>query len=230
MAFANGRIPAKNLAALPLAFSNKREREYLTSAAYASLVRMMLRAVADTNTNFSVWDAYRSMDEQVAMLKRNYTRVSRGRSKSSDRSYGGSTWAKKPGHPLTASPGYSNHGNGLAVDIHPGAIQSWLKSNAGRFGWVNDVPSEPWHWSYLNPGRDRYRGEGLPNVKAFQKKHKLTVDGKAGPTTAKAILGKGDAAPAVPVTPGGGTSVPAPTQDETVLNPAALPPIERDRT
>ena len=240
MAFANGRIPAKNLAALPLAFSNKREREYLTSAAYASLVRMMLRAVADTGSYFSVWDAYRSMDEQVAMLKRNYTRVSRSRYKSSDRSYGGSTWAKKPGRPLTASPGYSNHGNGLAVDIHPAAIQSWLKGNASRFGWVNDVPSEPWHWSYLNPGRDRYRGEGLPNVKAmqaklgieqdgkpgpdfvkhvkkFQKKHKLTVDGKAGPTTAKAILGKGDAAPAVPVTPGGGTSVPAPQPVPTEL-------------
>ena len=248
MAFANGRIPAKNLAALPLAFSNKREREHLTSAAYASLVRMMLRAVADTGSYFSVWDAYRSMDEQVAMLKRNYTRVSRGRSKSSDRSYGGSTWAKKPGRPLTASPGYSNHGNGLAVDIHPAAIQSWLKGNASRFGWVNDVPSEPWHWSYLNPGRDRYRGEGLPNVKAmqaklgieqdgkpgpdfvkhvkkFQKANGLDVDGKAGPSTAKAILsGKGE--------PGQAVSTPDPVKspDETALELAALPTVERGRT
>ena len=248
MAFANGRIPAKNLAALPLAFSNKREREYLTSAAYASLVRMMLRAVADTGSYFSVWDAYRSMDEQVAMLKRNYTRVSRGRSKSSDRSYGGSTWAKKPGRPLTASPGYSNHGNGLAVDIHPAAIQSWLKGNASRFGWVNDVPSEPWHWSYLNPGRDRYRGEGLPNVKAmqkvlgieqdgkpgpdfvkhvkkFQKANGLDVDGKAGPSTAKAILsGKGE--------PGQAVSTPDPVKspDETVLELPALPEVETGKT
>lgn len=250
MAFANGRIPTKNLAALPLAFSNKREREYLTSAAYASLVRMMLRAVADTGSYFSVWDAYRSMDEQVAMLRRNYTRVSRGRYKSSDRSYGGSTWAKKSGRPLTASPGYSNHGNGLAVDIHPGAIQSWLKGNASRFGWVNDVPSEPWHWSYLNPGRDRYRGEGLPNVKAiqaklgieqdgkpgpdfvkhvkkFQKAHGLDVDGKAGPSTVKAILsGKGDGAPAV--------SAPAPdpiaSPDETVVELPSLPEVERGKT
>ena len=246
MAFANGRIPAKNLAALPLAFSNKREQEHLTKNAYASLVRMMLRAVADTGSYFSVWDAYRSMDEQVAMLKRNYTRVSRGRSKSSDRSYGGSTWAKKPGRPLTASPGYSNHGNGLAVDIHPAAIQAWLKSNAGRFGWVNDVPSEPWHWSYLNPGRDRYRGEGLPNVKAmqkvlgieqdgkpgpdfvkhvkkFQKKNGLEVDGKAGPSTVKAILsGKGESAPVV-VAP---APDPIKTPDEDVLTLPALPKVE----
>ena len=249
MAFANGRIPAKNLAALPLAFSNKREREYLTSAAYASLVRMMLRAVADTNTNFSVWDAYRSMDEQVAMLKRNYTRVSRGRSKSSDRSYGGSTWAKKPGRPLTASPGYSNHGNGVAVDIHPGPIQTWLKGNAGRYGWVNDVPSEPWHWSYLNPGRDQFRGEGLPNVKAmqkalgveqdgkpgkdfvaavkkFQKANKLDVDGKAGPATVKALLGKGDGAPVV-VAP---APDPIASPDETVIKLPALPEVESGKS
>ena len=249
MAFANGRIPTKNLAALPLAFSNKREQEYLTSAAYASLVRMMLRAVADTNTNFSVWDAYRSMDEQVAMLKRNYTRVSRGRYKSSDRSYGGSTWAKKSGRPLTASPGHSNHGNGLAVDIHPAAIQDWMRGNAGRYGWVNDVSSEPWHWSYLNPGRDQFRGEGLPNVQAvqkklgieqdgkpgkdfvaavkkFQKANKLDVDGKAGPATVKALLGKGDGAPVV-VAP---AQDPIKTPDEDVLTLPALPKVESGKS
>ena len=88
---ANGRIPTAQLAALPKVFSNKRETEYLTKNAYASLVRMMLRATADTGSFFSVWDAYRSMAEQVEMLKRNYTRVDRDREKSSDRSYGGST-------------------------------------------------------------------------------------------------------------------------------------------
>lgn len=240
MANANGRIPKSQLAALPLAFSNKREQEYLTSEAYASLVRMMLRAVADTGSTFSVWDAYRSFDEQVAMLKKNYYPSGGG-----NRTYGGQKWAKKSGRPATASPGYSNHGNGVAVDIHPGPIQAWLKNNAARFGWVNDVPSEPWHWSYLNPGRDQYRGEGLPNVKGmqaklgieqdgkpgpgfvgavkkFQKANGLTVDGKAGPATAKAILGKGDAAPApvIPVGPVGGASVPAPQSVGLVIEEA----------
>lgn len=27
----------------------------------------------------------------------------------------------------------------------------WLKKNAPRFGFYNDVPSEPWHWSYDKP-------------------------------------------------------------------------------
>lgn len=61
---ANGRIPTAQLAALPTAFSNKHETEHLTKNAYASLVRMMLRATADTGSFFSVWDAYRSMAEQ----------------------------------------------------------------------------------------------------------------------------------------------------------------------
>lgn len=244
MAVANGRIATKNLVALPAAFSNKREIEHLTTAAYASLVRMMLRATAETSSYFSVWDAYRSLDEQIAMLKLNYRRVSRGRSKSSDRTWDGSTWAKKAGRPNTASPGYSNHGNGVAVDIHPGPIQAWLKSNASRFGWVNDVPSEPWHWSYLKPGSDQYRSEGTPDVagmqkalgieadgkpgpgtadtiRAYQKANKLTVDGKAGPDTMKAILGKGDTGQAVHVPD------PVITPDEAALTLPELRTVEQ---
>src|SRR5699024_10606009 len=133
---------------------------------------------------------------------------------------------------------------------HPGAIQAWLKSNAGRFGWVNDVPSEPWHWSYLNPGRDRYRGEGLTNAKAmqaklgieqdgkpgpdfvkhdkkFQKANGLDVDGKAGPSTVKAILsGKGESAPAVSAP----ASDPVKSPDESVIELPALPEVETGKT
>lgn len=182
MAVANGRIATSNLSPLPLPYSNKREQEYLTKPAYASLSRMMLRAVAGTRNYFSVWDAYRSFDEQVAMLKKNYYPSSSG-----DRSYGGQKWAQRSGRPRTASPGHSNHGNGVAVDIHPGPIQAWLKANAARFGWVNDVPSEPWHWSYLNPRADQYRSEGVPDVAGMQKRLGVKADGKFGPATSKAV-------------------------------------------
>src|SRR5699024_429211 len=53
--------------------------------------------------------------------------------------------------------------------------------------WVNDVPSEPWHWSYLNPGADQYRAEGLPDVAGMQKALGIEADGKPGPGTAKAV-------------------------------------------
>ena len=28
------------------------------------------------------------------------------------------------------------------------ALYWWLRKNAGRYGFYNDVPGEPWHWSY----------------------------------------------------------------------------------
>ncbi|GIG28259.1 hypothetical protein Cma02nite_08590 [Cellulomonas marina] len=62
---------------------------------------------------------------------------------------------------LAATPGKSNHGWGLAVDIcsaaTTGAKWEWLNENAGVFGWENpdwaqpggSGPYERWHWEYL---------------------------------------------------------------------------------
>lgn len=65
---------------------------------------------------------------------------------------------------LAATPGRSQHGFGLAVDLC-GGVQSfgseqhaWMRANAGRFGFVppawaspgGSLP-EPWHWEY-RPG------------------------------------------------------------------------------
>lgn len=49
-----------------------------------------------------------------------------------------------------AQPGYSNHQQGLSMDINvvDGKILSWLRKNAGTYGFVNDVGHEPWHWTY----------------------------------------------------------------------------------
>jgi hypothetical protein len=66
---------------------------------------------------------------------------------------------RKPG--ITAVPGTSNHGWGLAVDLCGGinsfgtAQAGWMEDNAGRFGWVhprwarlNGSNPEPWHWEF----------------------------------------------------------------------------------
>lgn len=52
-----------------------------------------------------------------------------------------------------ARPGFSNHQQGLSMDI--GGVggfgtraYNWLRANAGRFGFVNDVAGEFWHWTY----------------------------------------------------------------------------------
>jgi lysozyme-like protein/D-alanyl-D-alanine carboxypeptidase-like protein len=51
---------------------------------------------------------------------------------------------------LAAAPGHSTHGVGLSADINVTnpKVLSWLRDNASRYGFVNDVPSEPWHWTY----------------------------------------------------------------------------------
>ncbi|GAB4084105.1 hypothetical protein GCM10028784_07350 [Myceligenerans cantabricum] len=61
-----------------------------------------------------------------------------------------------------ASPGTSNHGWGLAVDIckqetSSSDVYSWLWANAPAYGWQNPAWAqvggekyEPWHWEYVN--------------------------------------------------------------------------------
>jgi LAS superfamily LD-carboxypeptidase LdcB len=59
-----------------------------------------------------------------------------------------------------AKPGFSTHQSGISVDINrangddlstavpDSPTDKWLAANAARFGFVNDVKSEPWHWTY----------------------------------------------------------------------------------
>ena len=220
---ANGKLAKSSLKALPARWSNKGKVEHLRSDAADSLSRAMSRAVADTGANFQVWSAYRSYDDQVAMLKQNYTKTRyKGKAKSSDRIFQGVRWVKKPGRPNTATPGLSNHGNGLAVDIHHGPIQEWMKSKGRSYGWdwsEGRRNGENWHFVY-SPSRDSFKSEGyldhaavqkvvgadvdgkigvgtVKAIKAWQKAHGLTADGKVGAATkAKMGLGKAGSVPA----------------------------------
>ncbi len=57
-----------------------------------------------------------------------------------------------------APPGYSNHQNGVCVDLNtlmkdgktPNNVYPWLDKNAAKFGFSNTVKSEKWHWEF-NP-------------------------------------------------------------------------------
>lgn len=59
-------------------------------------------------------------------------------------------WNYQYGGNLAAYPGTSNHGYGVSADLTglSWTVQQWLNNNARRFGFVNDVPSEVWHWTY----------------------------------------------------------------------------------
>ena len=54
---------------------------------------------------------------------------------------------------LAARPGFSNHQGGVSADINmPGGYSSstyrWLAAHGRSYGFVNDVSTEPWHWTF----------------------------------------------------------------------------------
>jgi hypothetical protein len=48
---------------------------------------------------------------------------------------------------LAAPPGQSNHETGTALDIT--AINNAIAPTMARFGWIRDVPGEPWHFHWV---------------------------------------------------------------------------------
>lgn len=102
-----------------------------TDAALAFLA--MQAAARHAGYNLSPTSGFRSQEQQ-------------------ERLYTG--WINKlPGFNLAARPGYSNHQSGISIDIgglggyHTEAYK-WLAANAAKFGFVNDVSGEYWHWTY----------------------------------------------------------------------------------
>jgi zinc D-Ala-D-Ala carboxypeptidase len=121
LAFGNGRIPPNELVTI----GHGDHRLQSTAARAFQQMEMVARAQGVT---FGVITSYRDLPTQQ--------RLAREKGLYSE---GG----------LAAAPGTSNHGWGLSVDLdlNPRA-QEWMRDNGWRFGFVEDVPREPWHWTY----------------------------------------------------------------------------------
>ncbi len=120
-AYGNGKIPASALAEV----GDTGHR--LWAPAAESLERLRTDAARDGVT-IGITDSYRSYASQVDVAARKGLY-----------SQGG----------LAAVPGTSDHGWGMAADLDlDDAAQSWMRANAGRYGFVEDTPREPWHWAY----------------------------------------------------------------------------------
>ena len=98
--------------------------------------RLSAAYAASVGKRLCITDSYRSYAAQVDVFKR------------------------KPR--LAATPGRSQHGWGLAVDLCGGvqvfgsAAHEWMRANAGQFGWTHPrwaqqggSKPEPWHWEYV---------------------------------------------------------------------------------
>lgn len=136
----NGRIDAAALAPIPWTSGSGYDRPfYLRPDAARALTEMNNAYRAEFGSNLPINDGYRDFDGQVAAKAR----------------YGGGA----------ATPGTSNHGWALAIDIGTpnrrviafyDRTYNWLVANAGAYGWVHPDwakpggvgPDEAWHWEF----------------------------------------------------------------------------------
>lgn len=119
--YGNGRIPAERLE--PIGVGSHR-----LYAPAAQAYRTMTADAAAQGVQIGITDSYRTYDSQVDLAGRKGLY-----------SQGG----------LAATPGTSNHGWGLAVDLDlDPTAQQWMRDNGWRYGFVEDTPREPWHWAY----------------------------------------------------------------------------------
>ncbi len=101
----------------------------VSSAPAAQAWRACVEAARADGIDLTITDSYRTFDQQVDLVQRKGLYSNGG--------YG-------------ATPGTSNHGWGLAVDADVTAPQTldWMRANAYKFGFVEAVPREPWHWEF----------------------------------------------------------------------------------
>lgn len=109
--------------------------------------------------------AYRSYDAQVTLfLSRYVTNELSGRP---TKTWNGKKYWQKPNTAMAATPGTSNHGLGLAIDlaeqndgdkrvkfVSP-MLVLWLCNNAHLYGISAEDNSEVWHWRY-------HAGDAIP--------------------------------------------------------------------
>ena len=97
--------------------------------------------------------AYRTLGQQTTLFKQRYSLTPQGRNIT--RKMNGQTYFLRDGFAPSSTPGMSNHGWGLAIDIADcaGDLLAWLLAgNAEKFGWSwevkNGPQAEPWHLQY----------------------------------------------------------------------------------
>ncbi|GGN29322.1 LAS superfamily LD-carboxypeptidase LdcB [Actinoplanes campanulatus] len=123
-AYGNGKIPETALGRV----GNTGHK--LWAPAAQSLNGMIEDARRD-GVEIGITDSYRPYAEQVDLARRKGLY-----------SQGG----------LAAKPGTSEHGWGMATDLDLNAkALSWMRKNAGNYGFVENVARESWHWAYRPP-------------------------------------------------------------------------------
>jgi LAS superfamily LD-carboxypeptidase LdcB len=166
--FRNGRLGPCHLVPVTLAQQGVGSLHHLAARAWRALI-IAAHVDGHTLTATSIADLYRSFDQQertfFARMTKPYNPYT---CTTTTRRYQGETYWLRRGMAPVATPGTSNHGWGLAVDValvvngkvvavYQSAAWTWLTRNAGRFGFswefgrtaTQPGGREPWHIRYV---------------------------------------------------------------------------------
>jgi LAS superfamily LD-carboxypeptidase LdcB len=175
----NGKLPDSLLR--PVQSFPKGRMHHIAATAYNALVLHAYFNGVELKPT-SAGDCYRTYDSQKSMFDRRYQTSPSGRSPEITRKFEGNTYYLKKGVAPSASPGTSNHGLGLAVDISnaSGDRLKWMIGDGFmncpvlRYGFSWEVKSgaqaESWHIRYVCgdklPDAVLEALQAFPNLKA----------------------------------------------------------------
>jgi len=167
---ANGKLPDSILK--PIAIGGK--LHHLAAAAFNA----MTKAAKADGINFKHVGDYRPYDAQLSLFKQRYVKGDSGDPRKITRTFEGEKWMLKAGMAPAGSPGTSNHGWGIAIDVAlevGGKLLSitsdpdgkggfkdgveWLMKHADTYGFSWEIKegaqAEAWHIRY-------YPGDNVP--------------------------------------------------------------------
>ena len=152
--FANGKIPPEHLVGCGLR-NKPGGSEFVMVEPAASAIRAMVGAAGVAGVELAASGTWRSLQQQIDLFTQRFSRTPRG---PKSKQWDGLPWWPKQGFTVDAAgtPGTSNHGLGLAVDLSrrewnvnlTDVELQWLADNGPRFGFWNTVKSEHHHWTY----------------------------------------------------------------------------------
>lgn len=167
---ANGKLPDSILK--PIAIGGK--LHHLAAAAFNA----MTKAAKADGINFKHVGDYRPYDAQLSLFKQRYVKGDSGDPRKITRTFEGEKWMLKAGMAPAGSPGTSNHGWGIAIDVAlevggklvaitsdpdgKGGFKDgveWLMKHADTYGFSWEIKegaeAEAWHIRY-------YPGDNVP--------------------------------------------------------------------
>lgn len=150
MALQNGRLPSNLLTSID---SSGRQLQIGAALRWASIQAEVQARYGWTPQLSAGATAYRTYEQQVALFTQRYSQINTG---VDYRYWNGKNWWRKPGYSSAATPGTSNHGLGVAIDVAGlGSFGSPRYTQfavvASRHGYNNNEGKrirEPWHWVY----------------------------------------------------------------------------------